>query len=220
MTTHLIILLDRSSSMYETAPLTLQMLNEAQEQYKQTLPPGSHYTLATFSSQKDPLLTFVFSHQLLSTVPQIQPDQYQPEGCTALYDALFKLIAEFENGNEKTILLIITDGQENDSRHHTRQEIFDKINKLRVERGWEFVFMGANQDAYESGSQLGIPYNIDYQQDASMPQLMRSVSHAISSASHGDHTPLLRMSSRPHKVLRQDSANLDPPQLKRSYSYQ
>lgn len=216
--THLILLLDRSSSMRETKALTLQTLNEAQTQYQQQLPPDSRYTLATFSSHQDPLLTYIFSNELLTNLHPISSDEYEPSGCTALYDALFSLLTTFENNNERTIVLIITDGQENDSRIHTREHVFDKINKLRVEKQWEFVFMGANQDAYSSGSSLGIDYNIDYQQDLSMPQLMRSVSHAISDVSRGDTTRLQRISSPPHKLARHASSNIDvlsPPVLHR-----
>jgi hypothetical protein len=216
--THLVVLLDRSTSMLPTVDLTLRTFNEAQDQYQKTLPPYSHYTLATFSSHQTPLLEYIFDHHPLTSLTPLQRHQFQPQGLTALYDALYELLTHLPN--EKTIVLILTDGQENDSRQHTRDEIFQKINQLRDEKQWEFVFLGANQDSYIAGSQLGIHYNIDFQQDESMPVLMRNVSRAISDLSQGNHQTLTRISSTHSEINVSNPCELpvlSPPLLRRSY---
>ncbi len=75
---------------------------------------------------------------------------YHPNGNTPLYDAVGLLIRETEkvaDKYDKILCLIVTDGQENDSREWTRQQVFDLITE-KLAAGWDFVFMGADQDAY------------------------------------------------------------------------
>ncbi len=55
------------------------------------------------------------------------------------------------------MFIILTDGQENSSKDWKREAIFDLIASKREKDGWEFVFLGADQDAYESGAQIGVP---------------------------------------------------------------
>jgi hypothetical protein len=82
-----------------------------------------------------------------------------------LYDAIGHLVADATirseaRVSEKTpaediLLVIFTDGQENQSIEYTRQNIFDLISR-KEEAGWTFVFMGANQDVYAETNQIGI----------------------------------------------------------------
>jgi hypothetical protein len=56
----------------------------------------------------------------------------------------------------KVIFVVITDGHENNSRVYTRSRIFEKITKIEKKHGWQFVFLGANQDAIEEAGFIGI----------------------------------------------------------------
>ena len=56
----------------------------------------------------------------------------------------------------KVILVIITDGLENASREHTRDLVFQLIRHQSDVYGWEFVYLGAKQDAIAAGAQVGI----------------------------------------------------------------
>jgi hypothetical protein len=58
--------------------------------------------------------------------------------------------SEVGAAEEDQVVLIVTDGLENASREYSRQMIFDLIDARRS-RGWVFVFLGANQDAYAEG---------------------------------------------------------------------
>ncbi len=53
------------------------------------------------------------------------------------------------------LVVIMTDGGENASHRWSQRELFERIGSLR-ERGWTFVFLGANQDSYLAGAQLDI----------------------------------------------------------------
>ena len=96
-------------------------------------------------------------------------------GCTALLDAVGSAIrhignvhkyAREEDRPEKTLFVITTDGMENASRHYT----YDQVRKLiaqKKERGWEFLFLGANIDAAREAARFGIreEYAANYHAD-------------------------------------------------------
>lgn len=87
---------------------------------------------------------------------------YQPNGSTALYDAVgstildtIKLVEHHEQ-DYGVVFLIVTDGHENASRLYTRSEIQKLIQKCKAVHGWEFVFLGANIDVEQAAQDIGI----------------------------------------------------------------
>ena len=86
-------------------------------------------------------------------------DRFEPRGLTPLYDAIALLLdrAERHGGDDADqLVVILTDGHENASGEWTHQRLFRRIVKLR-DRGWTFVFLGANQDSYAVGDQMAMP---------------------------------------------------------------
>ena len=57
----------------------------------------------------------------------------------------------------KVILTIFTDGLENASHEYTLKHISDLIRLDRDEKGWEFLFLAANQDAIATAEAMSIP---------------------------------------------------------------
>ena len=91
---------------------------------------------------------------------------YFVRGCTAMLDAVGLAIRKIENAQahtaeaerpEKTVVVINTDGMENASRHFTFAAVGDMVRKAREERGWEFLFLGANINAEAMADELFIP---------------------------------------------------------------
>jgi hypothetical protein len=89
----------------------------------------------------------------------------EPRGMTRLYDALGMAITrEGERlakvpENERpglVIVLVVTDGKNNDSREYTQAQINDMITRQRNDYNWRFVFLGANQDVFEEGAKMGM----------------------------------------------------------------
>src|SRR5581483_5521281 len=93
----------------------------------------------------------------------------EPRGMTALYDAIGKTVdnvgwrlASMPEGQRpsQVLFVIVSDGGENSSQEFRgevgRKMIFDKITHQRTKYSWEFVYLGANQDAYQVGTSLGI----------------------------------------------------------------
>ena len=63
--------------------------------------------------------------------------------------------AREEDRPAKTLFVITTDGMENSSHRYSFDDIKRLIEKQK-ERGWEFLFLGANIDSVEVSGRMGI----------------------------------------------------------------
>ncbi len=91
-----------------------------------------------------------------------------PRGSTALLDAVGRTIVETGERLKKTaendrpalvMFVIITDGEENASREYTKAKIKEMIEHQEKVYKWQFVFLGANQDAFANAASIGISFN-------------------------------------------------------------
>lgn len=81
----------------------------------------------------------------------------KPRGMTALLDAIGFVISDKEkytSKDGKTIVVVLTDGNENCSKEWNQDKIFKLINE-RKEDGWEFMFLAAGQDAISTATNYG-----------------------------------------------------------------
>ncbi len=101
----------------------------------------------------------------LEQVSRLTSSDYVPGGFTALLDALGETIkrikiahryARKEDTPTKTLVVVMTDGEENSSRHYSNQKIRDLVKRQEEKYHWEFMFIGADIDAFASASNLGI----------------------------------------------------------------
>ena len=105
----------------------------------------------------DPVVRTKFEDIPVAEVDTLGPDDYAPRGATPLNDAVAKTIRGMDKRVKKghrAMLVILTDGLENSSETSTRD-----VRKLIVERekrGWEFIYLGANQDAWAESDRIGI----------------------------------------------------------------
>ena len=117
--------------------------------------------------------TVLFDHEYetlhdrldIQAVSPITGNEYFVRGSTALLDAIGKTIKRIRKAHkhttkdtrpEKTLVVIITDGQENASREYSVERIKSRIERQKSKHGWEFIFLGANIDAVKEAEQLGI----------------------------------------------------------------
>jgi hypothetical protein len=183
----IICVLDRSGSMSSILDDAIGGLNTFIEQQKEL-----------DSNNKISIILFDTSHELhhdnilLSEVPKFDKKTYVPRYGTALYDSIglsldneFDLLASLskEERSEKTLVFILTDGDENSSIHYTKDQIFERINELKEKFNWEFIFAGANIDSYKVGSSLGITNNIQYTTDGSGDNISVAYASASNTAS-------------------------------------
>ena len=157
--TEMVFILDRSGSMSGLEGDTIGGFNSMLD--KQKREEGEAYvTTVLFDSTSQTI------HDRLSIrdVPQMTEKQYTVGGCTALLDAVGATVnhvmnihkyAREEDVPEHTMVVIMTDGMENASRNFSYGDV-KKIISAQEEKGWHFVFMGANIDAAETGGKMGI----------------------------------------------------------------
>lgn len=154
------IVLDRSGSMQSIKDDTIGGFNAFLQEQKD-VPGAATITLAQF----DNVYEVVYQAADLATTPELTGKTFVPRGSTALLDAIGRTInetgarlavmAEHERPSH-VIFVILTDGQENASQEFTAAQINQMIQHQRDAYNWEFVFLGANQDAITTASQLGI----------------------------------------------------------------
>jgi hypothetical protein len=96
--------------------------------------------------------------------PRALKIELDPRGSTALYDAIGismqgfgdRLSALPEDARPETVqVIVVTDGQENASREYNAAAVRALITTQKNQYSWDFVFLGANQDAVLTGSALG-----------------------------------------------------------------
>lgn len=94
-----------------------------------------------------------------------------PNGGTALRDAMSNAIDETgsflrdlpaKKRPGKLVFVTITDGQELHSRYTSVTQLKEKVKHQTNTYNWEFLFLGANIDAFEAGSSYGVVNNVQY----------------------------------------------------------
>lgn len=92
-----------------------------------------------------------------SSIYPMKPEQYQPDGGTALHDAIGRSIETADRiGATQTAIIIITDGKENCSREYTLYQTCSLIS-ARIKIGWQFIFIAIGSDANGTFNQYQIP---------------------------------------------------------------
>lgn len=186
--TEIVAVIDRSGSMsgivYDVIGGFNSFINEQRKE-----PGRANVTVTLFDNMYEILYSGV---PLLKneTRDLLFEENYYARGWTALYDALGRTMnevgARFSGMPEKdrpgrVIFLIITDGRENGSREFNLLQIKKMISHQREKYNWEFVFLGANIDAFADGRLLGTRYAASWDQStAGVKDVFRRVSASTS----------------------------------------
>ena len=159
-TTDITIILDRSASMSSIKSATIEGYNSFLKEQKSSK-NDSAISLIQFDDQYET----VYENQNIESVANLNNKSFEPRGMTALIDAIgltinstkkrIKALPKDERP-KSTIIAIITDGFENASTKYTRKEIYKMIRKREEKDQWNFVFIGANQDAIHEAHSFGI----------------------------------------------------------------
>lgn len=156
MNTEILYLNDKSGSMSKLRQAVVDGFNRFVDEQR-AQPGAARLTHVQFDT---------VSHLRYSGVPleQVKPmtlEDYDPEGGTALYDAIGRTLEREgeriakEGWAELVIVAINTDGEERDSQHYTRAQVNTMITHAQG-HGWKFIYLAANVDAFATGAALGI----------------------------------------------------------------
>ena len=167
-----LIILDKSGSMSSIAKAAISGFNEtvggiraAQEQFKDT---QEHFvSLMIFCSCEKRL---VYDKVPVNEVRELTSKDYQPCCCTPLYDAmgisinaLFRDIKDMENAT--AVITVITDGLENASKEYSGKAIKALVEQMKDQEGWNFAYIGTNQDVEATSASLSIDNHMAFRDD-------------------------------------------------------
>jgi hypothetical protein len=154
--THISFLLDRSGSM-EAIRTDIEGGFKSFIDEQRTAPGTCTVTLTQFDDRYET----VYENVPVADAPALN---LQPRGMTALLDSMARVIADTSTALKNlpkdkrpgtVIVAVMTDGLENASKEWTHPTIKALVEK-QTAKGWQFLYMGANQDAVEVGTSMGI----------------------------------------------------------------
>ncbi len=167
-----LIILDKSGSMSSIANAAISGFNEtvggirsAQERFKDT---QEHFvSLMIFCNCEK---TMVYDMVPVNEVKELTSREYRPCCCTPLYDAmgisinaLYNAIKDKEDAT--AVVTVITDGYENASKEYSGQAIKALVERMKNEEGWNFAYIGTNQDVEATASSLNIDHHMSFRDD-------------------------------------------------------
>lgn len=154
----LVFILDESGSMRGLEKDTIGGFNSTIDKQKKEDGECLVSTVCFSNSQR-----VVHDRVNLRDVKELTEDDYRPCGSTALIDTVassikhIKMVHRYirkEDIPDKTMFIITTDGMENASHKYSLAETKKMIEECK-ENGWEFIFLAANIDAYETARDYG-----------------------------------------------------------------
>ncbi len=169
METHYLLILDRSGSMSSVRDVTISGFNEQIQKIRkleEKYPDQKYYiSLITFADNHD--IIEVITDKPVAECKELTKEDYAPNGSTALLDAMGlgitkmeeRLTAKMKDSDNyiSTIVVIMTDGEENDSKNWKEEGKMKKlIERLNKDNRWTISYIGANQNAILKSAEYGI----------------------------------------------------------------
>lgn len=159
--THIAVLLDRSGSMESIKAETISGFNFFLNEQKKS-GANATLTLVQFDTQATEII-----HEAgpIQSLPALNDETYQPRGGTPLLDAIGETMISTgrtlaaipeTNRPDKVVFVIITDGQENSSHKFSKAQIKEMLEHQTNVYKWQFIYLGANQDAFAEAGNVGI----------------------------------------------------------------
>lgn len=178
--------LDRSgsmSSLWEEAEAGFNRFKNEQAE----LDGHAWMILTVFDDEVDQVY-YAWNCKDIPDLPEVSEwdgDPIRPRGLTALYDAVRATTQATDtwlNENPwfdgQVLQVIITDGYENASE--TRATFVKGMIAEKEKKGWEFVYLAANVDAWATGQSMGVSSGSTMQYQATYKGVSGSYSHLSS----------------------------------------
>jgi uncharacterized protein YegL len=159
--THVAFVLDESGSMQSIRGETIDAFNQQVVAIRETT-EGQEATVSLVKFNTivpDP----VYWTQPVERMQEIDREVYRPNGMTAMLDAIgltvdrLVSLPDAEDENTSFLVVIISDGQENNSKRFSSADIAERIQRLDATDRWTFTYLGANQDLAQVQRDLRIP---------------------------------------------------------------
>ncbi|MFY9150388.1 MAG: vWA domain-containing protein [Prolixibacteraceae bacterium] len=157
-TIHYILILDQSGSMSDIKNEVILSFNEQVDMILKLIKkePDSiiRLTLCTFNDSVE----FKFIGRDIDQIKKLTEEDYHPDCCTALYDAIgtaFVKTTELSEPGDQVFFAIFTDGLENASKHYRAEDIKFKLDEAE-KSGWNVKFFCRYEDKLFYQSRLNL----------------------------------------------------------------
>lgn len=207
---YIVMVVDRSGSMMDIKTDSEGGINSFIKD-QQDLEGKALFTMVEFDTEYDVVYEKV-------DINEVKKYVLHPRGMTAMRDAIGKALAEVDDVqvDGAKMVVIVTDGHENASREWTKEQMLSRITKLK-EKDWDFIFLAANQDALESGSDYGFDRKttLNFTNDSVMEGYKAASVYALSRrAGRTRSSAVADMDGVIHKSSKLSSVNLHKSQPK------
>jgi uncharacterized protein YegL len=151
--TEIVVVIDRSGSMRSIQDDTNGGVNALIKEQREG--DGEVFmTLVQFDTEYE----VVYQGVNINEVPEFD---LHPRGMTALLDGIGQAIVTTQErlANERyddVIFVIVTDGHENSSKEFKKEQIKSMVEEKQTTDEWQFLFLGANMDAFGEAGSMGI----------------------------------------------------------------
>lgn len=153
-----LIIIDESGSMQsikkeaiDSVNETIQTIRAAQKKHEDQ----EHFiTIVSFNDDVKSICKCISADE----AKELTAETYQPDCCTALYDAMGISLNELRKNvaeNDKVLVTVVTDGYENASKEYDGKAIKSLVDELKA-KGWVFAYVGANQDVEQVAATISI----------------------------------------------------------------
>tara|TARA_B100000427_G_scaffold291113_1_gene267742 strand:- start:4621 stop:5322 length:702 start_codon:yes stop_codon:yes gene_type:complete len=180
-----ILIVDKSASMIHNIEDIKKGFNELmEEQMKQE--SENRFTIIAFNTDVEILSDDIFANTL-----DVIDELTNVKGLTSLLDAIGKaydLILKQKDTKDIT-LTVITDGQENSSKHYSVSELDNIKKEIDKDYNLKMTFIGADKDCIY-GNPISLHANLSVSCEGNLLKAMRTASSSMSSQRDGtDYTP-------------------------------
>ena|GEM_PF-2848373 len=157
MKTMICLILDRSGSMQGREGDVIGGVNKFIAE-QQALPDPASLAMVRFDSEGIERFRPMCA---LADVKPLKPADFVPRSLTPLLDAVGQTITALDEDwkkekPERCIVMIVTDGQENNSREYTKAKVAALIKARQDSNLWAFLYLGADVDAFAEAGAMGI----------------------------------------------------------------
>lgn len=149
------MILDRSGSMETLSEQVITSYNDFLEEQK-TVDGEAMVSLVQFNHIYSP----VYKGVDIQRADHLNNANYIAGGNTALFDAIGRTIVETKEritpGSADVVFVITTDGLENSSQEYSGTKIKEMIADCESQYGWHFLYLAANDDAFDQYKDMGM----------------------------------------------------------------
>ena len=179
-----LIIIDESGSMGSIKQQAINSVNETIQTIRaaQKRNENQEHFVSLVSFNDD--VKTIHDCVAIDQVTELNDKTYQPNCCTALYDAMglsLNALRKKAADEDKVLVTVVTDGYENASREYSGKSIKALVEEFK-ERGWVFAYIGANHDVEEAASSIAIENTMSFEAtDAGVADMSYSLNRCCES---------------------------------------